>query len=133
LGERSLLHVIQQYLIAHNFGLYVDHGLSGQTVEVLIYAEAVRIEQGDHLLVSYPCLYDPRQRRIAAVDAQGRQQYHQVQVVQFMLFTLGLIRSVWRMPLYRRVPRAQRELTALQPNLFDPLQNVIAQPPRRIS
>jgi hypothetical protein len=88
----------------------------------LIYDEAVRIEQGDHLLVSYPCVYNPRQRRITAVDAQGRQQYHQVLMVQLMLFTLGLVRSVWRMPLYRRVPRPQRPLAALQPHLFDPLQ-----------
>lgn len=50
-------------------------------------------------------------------------KYHQGQVVQFMLFTLGFVRSVWRMPLYRRVQRAQRPLAALQPNLFDPLHN----------
>jgi hypothetical protein len=73
----------------------------------------------DHLLVSYPCVYDPRQRRITAVDAQGRQQYRQVQAIQLMLFTLGLVRSVWRMPLYRRRQRAQQVLAALQPNLFD--------------
>jgi hypothetical protein len=64
----------------------------------------------------------PRQRRITAVDAQGRQQYHQVPMVQLMLFTLGLVRSVWRMPLYRRVQRPQRALAALQLHLFDPLQ-----------
>jgi hypothetical protein len=104
----------------HHFGLAVDPELWGHTVEVLIYDDAVRIEQGDHLLVSYPCVYDPRQRRITAVDAQGRQQYHQVPVVQFMLFTLGLVRSVWRMPLYRRVQRPQRASTALQPQLFNP-------------
>ena len=46
-----------------------------------------------------------------------------VQALPLMLFTPGLVRSVWRMPLYRRVPRAQRALAALQPNLFDPLQN----------
>jgi hypothetical protein len=91
-------------------------------VEVLIDDEAVRIERADQLLVSYPCVYDPRQCRITAVDASGRQQYRQVQVVQFMLFTLGLVRSVWRMPLYRHVQRPQRALAALQPNLFDPLQ-----------
>jgi hypothetical protein len=32
------------------FGLYVDRGLCGQTVEVLIYDEALRIEQAKHLL-----------------------------------------------------------------------------------
>jgi hypothetical protein len=66
-------------------------------VEVLIYNETVRIEQADHLLVSYPCVYDPRQRRITAVDALGRQQYRQVQ-------------------------RPQWALATLQPNLFDLLQ-----------
>jgi transposase len=122
---RQLTRLVRQpgHIRLHHFGLAVDPGLWGHTVEVLIYDDAVRIEQGDHLLVSYPCVYDPRQRLITAVDAQGRQQYHQVPMVQFMLFTLGLIRSVWRMPLYRRVPKAQRALAALQPNLFEPLQN----------
>ncbi|MGH8067952.1 MAG: hypothetical protein ACRERE_22545 [Candidatus Entotheonellia bacterium] len=57
----------------HHFGLSVDPGLWGQTVEVLIYDDVVRIERADHLLASYLCVYDPRQRRITAVDAQGRQ------------------------------------------------------------
>ncbi|MGH8070229.1 MAG: hypothetical protein ACRERE_34305 [Candidatus Entotheonellia bacterium] len=56
---------------------YVDHGLSGQIVEVLMYDEAMRIEQAEHLLVSYPCVYDTRQRRITAVDGTGRQHYRQ--------------------------------------------------------
>jgi hypothetical protein len=69
----------------HNFGLYIDQGIWGQTVEVLIYDDAVRVEQAEHLLVSYPCVYDTRQRRMTAVDGTGRQQYHCVQVVQLML------------------------------------------------
>ncbi|RPJ21261.1 MAG: hypothetical protein EHM35_18435 [Planctomycetaceae bacterium] len=39
----------------HTLGLYIDLGLWGQTVEVLLYDEAVRVEQDEHLLVSYPC------------------------------------------------------------------------------
>jgi transposase len=83
---RQLTRLVRQpgHIRLHHFGLSVDPGLWGQTVEVLIDDEAVRIEQADHLLVSYPCVYDPRQRRITAVDASGRQQYRHVQVVQFM-------------------------------------------------
>jgi hypothetical protein len=51
---------------------------------VLSDDEAMRIEQGDHLLVAYPCGYNPRQRRITAVDGPGRQSYRQVQVMQLM-------------------------------------------------
>jgi transposase InsO family protein len=122
---RQLTRLVRQpgHIRLHHFGLYVDPGLWGQTVEVLIYDDAIRIEQGDHLLVSYPCVYDSRQRRITAVDAQGRQQYRHVQAIQLMLFRLGFIRSVWRMPLYRRGLRPQRALTALQPSPFGSLQN----------
>jgi len=113
--------MVRQYgqIRLHNFGLYVDRGRWGQPVEVLIDDDAVRIEQADHLLVSYPCVYDTRQRRLAAVDADGRQQYHHVQAVQLMLWTLGLMRSVWRMPLYRRLPKPTRALAALQMSLFE--------------
>jgi hypothetical protein len=55
----------------------------------------VRIEQAEHLLVSYPCVYDTRQRRLTAVDGTGRQHYRYVQVVQLMLWTLELTRTVW--------------------------------------
>jgi hypothetical protein len=103
----------------HNFGLYIDQGLWGQTVEVLLYDEAVRGEQDEHLLVSYPCIYDTRQRRITAVDGTGRQQYHRVQVVQLMLWALELVRTVWRMPAYRRAPRPRTALHAPQVGLFD--------------
>jgi transposase InsO family protein len=103
----------------HNVGLYVDHGLSGQTVEVLIYDEVMRIEQAEHLLVSYPCVYDTRQRRITAVDGIGRQQYRQVQVIQLMLWALELVQTVWHMPRYRRASWSPRALHAPQMRLFD--------------
>jgi hypothetical protein len=103
----------------HNFGLYIDQGLWGQTVEVLMYDDAVRIEQAEHLLVSYPCVYDTRQRRLTAVDGTGRQQYRYVQVVQLMLWTLELVRTVWRMPAYRRAPRPRPALRAPQAGLFE--------------
>jgi hypothetical protein len=103
----------------HNFGLYIDQGLWGQTVEVLIYDEAVRIEQAKHLLVSYPCVYDTRQRRITAVDGSGRQQYRHVQLVQQMLWALELVRAVWRMPRYRRASWPPRVLQAVQVSLFE--------------
>jgi hypothetical protein len=85
----------------------------------LLYDEAVRVEQDEHLLVSYPCVYDTRQRRITAVDGTGRQQYHRVQVVQLMLWALELVRTVWRMPAYQRAPRPRTALHAPQVGLFD--------------
>ena len=36
----------------HNFGLSLDQGLWGQTVEVLIDDEALRLEPAEHLLVA---------------------------------------------------------------------------------
>ena len=53
-------------------------------MEVLIYDEVLRVERADHWLVSYPCVYNTRQRRITAVDAHGRQQYHHVQAMQLL-------------------------------------------------
>jgi hypothetical protein len=41
-------------------------------------------EGAEHLLVSYPCVYDTKQRRITAVDGTGQQPYRQVQVIQLM-------------------------------------------------
>ena len=119
---RQLTRLVRQpgHIRLHHFGLYVDPGLWGQTVEVLIYDDAVWVEQGDHLLASYPCVYDPRQRRITAVDAQGRQQYRHVQAIQLLLFTLGLVRSVWRMPPYRRRCRPRQGPQARQISLFEP-------------
>ena len=59
---RQLTRQVRQHgqIRLHNFGLYVDQGLWGQPVDVLIYDEALRIEQAEHLLVSYPCVYDTR-------------------------------------------------------------------------
>jgi hypothetical protein len=50
----------------------------------LIDDEVMRIEQGDHRLVSSPRVYDLRPRRITAVDGQGRQPYRPVQAIQLM-------------------------------------------------
>jgi hypothetical protein len=63
---RHLRRQVRQYgqIRLHNFGIYVDQSLWGQTLDVLIYDEALRIEQAEHLLVSYPCIYDTRARRI---------------------------------------------------------------------
>ena len=88
----------QGQLRLHHFGLSIDAGLWGQTVDVLIDDEALRIEQAEQLLVSDPGVYDTRQRRITAVDGAGRQQYRYVQAVQRMLWTLELVRPVWHMP-----------------------------------
>ena len=70
----------------------------------------VRIEQAEQVVVSYPCVYEPRQRRITELDASGRQQYVEVPVIQLVFFALALMRTVWRMPLYHRrhAPRQAR-------------------------
>jgi hypothetical protein len=119
---RQVTRTVRQYgqIRLQNFGLYIDQGRWRQTVEVLIYDEVLRVEQADHLLVVYPCVYDTRQRRITALDAHGRQQYHDVQAMQLLLWTLELIRSVWRMPCYHRMPRPQGGHSARQMSLFQP-------------
>jgi hypothetical protein len=89
----------------------------------LIYDEAVRIEQAEHLLVSYPCIYDTVQRRITSIDAQGRQHYRRFQVLQFALLSLGLTREVWRMPPYQRSRWPRRRLYTLQGSLFEYFAN----------
>jgi hypothetical protein len=38
-----------------------------------VYDDLLRIEQAEQMVVSYPCVYDPRQRRITEIDALGRQ------------------------------------------------------------
>jgi len=118
---RQVTRTVRRYgqIRLHNFGLYIEQGRWGQTVEVLIYDEVLRVEQADQLLVVYPCVYDTRQRRITAVDADGRQQYHYVQAMQLLLWTLELVRSVWRMPRYHRLPRHQRAHSARQMGLFE--------------
>jgi hypothetical protein len=97
---RQRTGMVRQYgqIRLHRFGLYIDRGLGGQTVEVLIYDEALRIEQAAHLLVSYPCVYDPVRRRITIIDGQGRQHYRQCPVLQLALVSVARMRSVWRMP-----------------------------------
>ena len=97
----------------------MDQSLWGQTLDVLIYAEALRIEQAEHLLVSYPCVYDTRARQMTTVNERGRQQYGDFQVIQLMLWTLGVVRSVWRMPPSRGSQHPRRGLHAHQQSLFE--------------
>jgi hypothetical protein len=96
-------------------------------VDVLIYDDAVRVEQADRLLVSYPCVYATGRRRITSIDARGRQHYHQLQMLQLALWTLDLIRVVWRMPPYqrRRWPRQGsfvRQISLFEPCAHEPVQ-----------
>jgi hypothetical protein len=118
---RELTRRVRQHgqIRLHNFGIYVNRSLWGQLIELLIYDEALRIEQADQLLVSYPCVYDTMQRRITAVAEQGRQQYRSFQLIQLMLLTLEVMRSVWRMPPYRWSQPPRRVLQARQLSLFD--------------
>jgi len=104
----------------HNFGLYVDRLLRGQTVEVLIYDQALRIEQNEQLVVSYPCTYDPRRRRITSVQSEGRQQYRHFRAIQLALFTLVAARCVWRMPRYQWTRWPRKAVRLLQRSFFDP-------------
>jgi hypothetical protein len=97
----------------------VDQNLWGQTTEVLIDDDVMRIEQAEHLLVAYPCVDDPRQRRLTAVDDMGRQHYRQVQVIQLMLWALELARTVWQTPRYRRASWPSRARPVPQRGLFD--------------
>jgi hypothetical protein len=117
---RQLTRTVRRHgqIRLHNFGLYVERDLWGHTVEVVLYDDMVRIEQAAQPVVSYPCVYDTRQRRMTAVDASGRQQYGQVPVIQLVFFTLALVRTVWRMPLYRRTSASRRALSAPQMPLF---------------
>ena len=113
---RQLTRTVRQHgeIRLHNFGLHVDPGLWGHTVEVWVYEDLVRIEHAEHVEVAYPCVYDPRQRRLTKVDARGRQQWGQVPMMQLVLWTLALERTVWRMPLYHRVTPPRRVLLTLQ-------------------
>jgi hypothetical protein len=118
---RQLTRQVREYgqIRLHHFGLYVDRTLWAQTVDVLIYDDALRVEQAECLIVLYPCLYDPMQRRIITVDAQGRQQYCHFPVLQLALFRLERLRVVWEMPPYRRSPWSRRLLQAQQSSLFE--------------
>jgi hypothetical protein len=119
LRQRTRQVRLQGQIRLHNFGLSVDHGLSGQTVDVLLDDEATRIEQAEHRLVSSPCVYDTRPRRITAVDGTGRQQSRQAQMIQLMFWALELACTVWRMPRYRRATWLQRTPSAPPIDLFD--------------
>jgi hypothetical protein len=103
----------------HNFGLYVDRVLWGQTVAVLIYDEALRIEHAEHLLVSYPCVYDTTRRRIIAVAEHGRQPYRSFPMIQLMLWALEIMQTVWRMPPYQRAQHPRQGSRTRQLPLFD--------------
>ncbi len=103
----------------HNFGLYVDRVLWGQPVAVLIDDEALRIEHAEHLLVSYPCIYDTTRRRITTVAEHGRQPYHSFPMIQLMLWALEIVHTVWRMPPYRRTSRSRQGYQTRQLTLFD--------------
>lgn len=107
---RQLTRTVRQYgqIRLHDFGLYVAQGLWGYTVEICIYDD----------VVSYPCVYDPRQRRITDVNARGRQQDGDVPIMQLVLFTLTLVQTVWRLPRYRRIAEPQRRLFAPQISLW---------------
>jgi hypothetical protein len=117
---RQVTRTVRQFgqIRLHNFGVYVDQGLWGHTAEVWVYDDVVRIEQGEQTVVSYPCVYDPRQRRLIAIDARGRQQYGEVPGMQLVLWTLALGRTVWRMPRYRRMAVPRRVLLAQQIHLW---------------
>jgi hypothetical protein len=118
---RQLTRQVRQqgHIRLHNFGISVDQHLWGQTIAVLIYDDVMRIEQAEHLLVSYPGVYAPRQRRITAVDERGRQHDRQVQVIQLMLWALELARTVWHMPRYRWASWPSRARPVPQRSLFD--------------
>ena len=107
----------------HNVGLSVDQGLWGHPVEVWGYDAVVRIEQGAHVVVAYPCPYDPRQRRMIAVKAHGRQQYDPMPDMQLVLWTLALARTVWRMPRYRPMAESRRVLLAPPISLWQRFAN----------
>jgi hypothetical protein len=113
---RQVTRTVRQYghMRLHNLGVYVEQGLWGHPVEVWVYDDVVRIEQGAQAMVSYPCVYDLRQRRIITIDARGRQQYGEVPVMQLVLWTPALVRTVWRMPRYRRRAVPRRVLLAQQ-------------------
>lgn len=107
----------------YNFGVQVDRELWGHTVEVLIYDDMLRIERAEHVLVTYPCDYDTRQRRITVIDGTQRHQYHRVQIVQLVLFAWEIARTVWRMPLYRRAQGPGQAVRARQMSLSGHFRN----------
>lgn len=117
---RQLTRTVQQYgqIRLHNFGLYVEQGLWGHVVDVLVYDDVVRIEQAAQLVVSYPSVYDARQRRLTEIDPTGRQQYVEMPVPQLVLFVLVRRWVVWPLPRYRRKRASPHTLPELQSNLW---------------
>ena len=101
---RQLTRTVRQYgqIRLHNCGLYVEPGWWGQRVAVWVYDDLLRIAQAEQMVVSSPCVYDPRQRRSTEIDALGRQQYVEVPGMQLVFLALALVRTVWRMPRYHR-------------------------------
>jgi hypothetical protein len=70
---RQLTRTVRQHgaMRLPNFGLYVDPGLWGRTVEGWGYEDLGRIEHAEHVQGAYPGVYDPRQRRLTKVEARG--------------------------------------------------------------
>jgi hypothetical protein len=73
----------------------------------------------EHLLVSYPCIYDTTRRRITAVAEHGRQPYHSFPMLQLMLWALEIVHTVWRMPPYRWAQGSRQGFRTRQLTLFD--------------
>jgi hypothetical protein len=71
LRRRQLRRTVRQYgqLRLHNCGLSGEPGWWGQRVAVWVDDDRLRIEQAEPMVVSYPCVDDPRQRRITESDA----------------------------------------------------------------
>ena len=84
--RRQLTRQVRQqgHMRLHHVGIDVDQNLWGQTIEGLIDDDVMRIEQAEHLLGSSPCVDDPRQRRITAVDERGRHHDRHVQIIPLM-------------------------------------------------
>ena len=90
-----------------------------------MYNDMVRIEQTEKVVISYPCVYDPRQRRITELDASGRHQYVEVPVIQLVFFALALARTVWRMLLYRRMHKPRPARAGLHMRLWSEFADAI--------
>jgi hypothetical protein len=101
-----------------NVGIDVDRELWGHTVEVLIDDDRLRMEWAERLLVSSPGGDDTRQRRITAIDHAPRHQGHPMQPIPLVVFALEIVRMVWRMPVYLRVPWPRQALQARQLTRF---------------
>lgn len=85
LGLRQVTRTVRKHgqkTPLYNFGLYVDRLLRGQRMEVLICDQVLRVEYDDQWVVSYPCTYDTKRRRITSVNPEGRQQYRHFRAMQ---------------------------------------------------